>query len=588
MDAPSRGRIDNNEESGMPSNLIVENDVEMVTSDGVILRADVYRPEGGGRFPVLLSRTCYGKGGIPGLMMTINPLRFAREGFAVVVQDVRGRYASEGTHKPFFEARDGYEAVQWCAQQPWSNGDVGMFGSSYQAASQVQAGGSAPPALRVLAPFQASSNYGEGRVFRGGVFELGGLASVAMWNQGPGQLRRSGYAGKELHEKFNELRRALSDMPNFLAATPYESLRDTVMSAAAPQIFEWWDHDDKDDPYWQELSIESRYGNFTCPALHATSWYDAMHVGTLRNFEGIRREGATEQAREGQSLIVGPWGHYPPLASLMNAARLGPVDFGLDAVQDLETTQLNWYRRWLQGNEAAWKGRSRVRIFVMGRNQWRNEDDWPLKRARDELFYIGQKDGAGSLSSGSAGKEAIDRFTFDPANPVPTRGGAHMLLESVFPQGPLDQRDLESRDDIMVYKGEPLAEEVEVTGWVRARLWVRSSAPSTDFTAKLVDIWPDGTTINICDGIRRVTFADLPSQGGWFEVVLEMGATSNAFLPGHRIGAYISSSNFPRFDLNPNTGEKPRFATRRVPAHQEICLGGATASHLVLPIVRPE
>ena len=569
----------------MPIDLVIENEVEMKTSDGVTLRSDVYRPAGDGRYPVLLSRSPYGKEYLAGLMMTINPIRFARAGFVVVIQDVRGRFSSEGEHKPFDEAKDGYEAVQWAAEQPWSNGRIGMFGSSYQAASQMQAAGRSPPALQALAPFQASSSYGEGRAFRGGAFELGGLASVAMWNQGPGELVRAGYTGKELRAKFTELRHALSDMPLFLSVAPYDDLRDTIMGDASPRLFEWWDHDDKDDPYWQELSLELRYSNYTTPALHATSWYDAMHVGTLRNYEGLRSKATNEEARENQALIVGPWGHYPPKTSLMGASRLGPVDFSLDAVQDLETTQLSWFKRWLQDDEAAWKKRSRVRLFVMGRNEWRNEDDWPLKRAVAQPYYFDSAQGNRTVSKSAPEGGATDKFTFDPANPVPTRGGAHMLLESVFPQGPLDQSDLESRDDILVYKGEELQREVEVTGWIKAKLWVRSSAPSTDFTVKLVDIWPDGQAINICDGIRRVTFSELNSQDGWYEVDVELGATSIAFLPGHRIAAYISSSNFPRFDLNPNTGEKPRFAKERVPAHQEICLSGATASHFILPIV---
>ena len=572
----------------MPVNLVVENDVEMKTSDGVTLRADVYRPAAEGRYPVLLSRSPYGKEYLPGLMMTINPIRFARAGFVVVIQDVRGRFASEGEHKPFDEGKDGAEAVQWAAEQPWSNGRVGMFGSSYQGASQMQAGARSPAALRVLAPFQASSDYGEGRAFRGGAFELGGLASVAMWNQGPGELVRAGYTGKDLRERYAELRHALSDMTGFLSTAPYDGLRDTIMGKAAPRLFEWWEHDDKDASYWRELSLEHRYGNFTVPALHVTSWYDAMHVGTLRSYEGMRREARNEQARDNQALIVGPWAHYPPKTSLMNAARMGPVDFSLDAVQDLETTQLSWFRRWLQEDEGAWKNRSRVRLFVMGRNQWRNEEEWPLQRATDEPFHLARSGEGRSLARAGVEVASVDRFTFDPSDPVPTRGGAHMLLESVFPQGPLDQSDLAARDDILVYEGEVLEDEVEVTGWVKARLWVRSSAPSTDFTVKLVDVWPDGQAINICDGIKRVTFSEASSRDGWSEVIVEMGATSIAFLPGHRIGAYISSSNFPRFDLNPNTGEKPRLAAKRVPAHQEICLGGDTASHLILPVVAPK
>ena len=568
----------------MPVNVTIDSDVEMKTSDGITLRADVYRPSDG-RHPVLLTRTPYGKGLIPGLLMTPNPVRLAQAGFAVVIQDVRGRYASEGDHTPFDEGADGAEAVQWASTQPWSNGRVGMFGSSYQGASQMQAGARAPAALAVIAPFQASSNYGEGRSFRGGAFELAGLASVAMWNQGAGALQRAGHRGQALRDRFAALRRALSDMRNFLSTTPYENLRGTILGEAAPKLFEWWEHDDKDDAYWHELSLEHRYGRFTTPALHVTSWYDAMHVGTLRNYEGLRREATTEEAREGQALIVGPWGHYPPKTSLMSLARIGDMDFSLDSIQDLESLQLSWFRRWLQDDETAWKNRSRVRLFVMGRNAWRDEEDWPLARAVVEPFYLRGGADDGRILREEGGDEAVDAFTFDPRNPVPTRGGAHMLLESVFPQGPLDQADLEGREDVLVYRGDVLDSELEVTGWLRAQLWVRSSAPSTDFTVKLVDQWPEGRSFNICDGIRRVRIADQRLENGWYEVIVELGATSMAFLPGHRLCVHVSSSNVPRFDLNPNTGETPRTATERVPAHQEICVGGPNASRLLLPVV---
>ena len=565
--------------------VIVEFDVPMTTADGVALRSDVYRPDTG-RWPALLTRTPYSKAMLAGLMAFINPVRAAREGFAVVVQDVRGRFKSEGQYVPFEdEAEDGAAAIAWVSSQPWCNGKVAMFGSSYMAATQMLAAPSAPRSLAALCPIQAVSDYYEGRSFRGGAFEMGALASIALWNQAPGILLRKGLPKEAQRRYFAEIRAHLSNLKEFLSVAPYDSLRQSVLGAAAPFFFDWWEHDRKDDPFWEKLSVEARYESISVPALHVTSWYDQFHVGTLRNYEGLRARAATATAREGQALIVGPWGHYPPKSSLLGAARVGDLDFGLDAFVDLEATQIAWYRRWLHADESAWRQQKRVRLFVMGRNTWRDEDEWPLAHARDTPLYLAKgADRARDLSF-SPGETGSDTYSFDPANPVPTCGGAHLVLDSVFPQGPLDQRAIQRRDDVLVYSTSPLAGDVEVTGWVKAVLWVRSSAPSTDFTAKLVDTWPDGRSFNVCDGIRRVVFAGLESDGGWSKVTVELGATSMVFLRGHRISAQISSSNFPRFDLNPNTGEPVRLASKRVSAVQEVSIGGAHASHLLLPLV---
>jgi len=569
-------------QESVKSGIRVDFDLEMKTSDGITLRADVYRPSEG-RWPVLLTRTMYSKATNIGLAVAMHPLRAAKEGFAVVVQDVRGRFASEGDFKPFAsESVDGAEAVQWAAAQPWSDGRVAMFGSSYMGATQMQAAAASPPALAALSPIQASSDYWEGRSFRGGAFELGALASVAMWSQGAGTLMRSGLRGEELRKRFAALRRGLSDMTKFLSVTPYEELRKTILIEAAPTVFEWWEHERGDDPYWKEMSLEHRYGNFDVPAFHVTSWYDPFHVGTLRNYEGLRRGAASARARDAQAVLIGPWGHYPPKTNLLGAARVGDLDLGLDAVLDIEALQLAWFQKWMHNDQAAWKWKQRVRLFVMGKNIWRDEEDWPLARARETPYFLQGGRGVGPANSAKA---EIDRFRFDPSDPVPTHGGAHLLLESVFPQGPLDQREIEARPDVVVYDSPVLERELEVTGWVKAKLFVRSSAPSTDFTVKLVDRHPDGRSFNVCDGIRRVTFPKGGNGSGWFEVLVELGATSMVFLPGHRLSVQISSSNFPRFDLNPNTGELPRTAKERVPAAQEISVGGDFPSHLILPIV---
>jgi len=568
----------------MASRYTVETDVEVPMSDGIVLRADLYLPE---RLPAptLISRTPYLKGLVPGLMAAVNPTRAVQQGFAVLMQDVRGRGASGGEFDPFVnEAADGADTLDWAASQPWCDGKLGMFGSSYMGATQLQVAAKRPGRLAAICPIQAVSDYYEGRSFRGGAFELAAVTSIALWNLGAGTLLRSGMGGKTLRQQFAEARAALSDLSGFLKATPSDSLRQTVLGELAPFLFTWWENDQRDAPYWEPLRIEDRYDVIDAPALHITSWFDQFHVGTLRNYEGLRARAATEAAREAQTLVVGPWGHYPPKSTLLGSVRIGELDLGLGAYLDMEALQLAWFKRWLQPDAATAPGK-RVRLYVMGRNEWRDEEDWPLARAREVPLYLTSRgDSHSELTWQHPETETDARFTFDPQRPVPTRGGAHMVLEAAYPHGPVEQREVESRPDVLVFRTQPLTEELEVTGWIRSELWVQSSAPATDFTVKLVDVWADGSAYNVCDGIRRVRVGELIS-GDWLHITVEMGATSQVFLSGHCIGVQVSSSNFPRFDLPSNTEAPPRLATTRNLAHQRVGIGGARASRVVLSIV---
>jgi putative CocE/NonD family hydrolase len=261
--------------------------------------------------------------------------------------------------------------------------------------------------------------------------------------------------------------------------------------------------------------------------------------------------------------------------------------FGLSAILDLEQLQLSWLRRWLHDEPAAWDWPAPIRLYVMGANQWRYEESWPLDRAEDRALYlVGAASQSGPCTlAWERPDHAVDEFDFDPRNPVPTRGGAHLLPEFLYPQGPVLQDDLDERPDICVYVGPILSSEVEVTGWVRAELWVQSSAAFTDFTVKLIDVWPDGRSFNVCDGIKRVRPDSLPSVDGWSRVDVSLGATSMLFRRGHRMKVHISSSNFPRFDVNPNTGEPVRLAATTTVARQRVASGRETASLLVLPVV---
>ena len=556
-------------------NLIIERNVSVLMRDGVALRADVYRPAEG-RWPALLQRTPYDKAGFPGLMVAVNPVRAALEGYVVIVQDTRGRFESEGNFTPFVhEGEDGVDTIAWAAAQPWCDGRVAMFGSSYMAAAQMQAVVRTPLALTAICPVQASSDYYEGRSYRGGAFELGALVTLALWALGNGTLRRKAADS----QAFRKLGAAVSNLEQFVASAPLNELRDTILGEVGPFVFDWMEHDQPDD-YWEALSVEKRYAQTKVPALHISSWYDPFHIGTLRNYEGMRAAAATPEARGGQSLIIGPWGHYPPKISLLGSVRIAEVDFGLRSFVDLEGIQLAWFNRQFKDDATGWTQRLPVRLFVMGRNFWREEETWPLERSQVRPLYM---DSADHLTWELPAESAPCRYDFDPKHPVPTRGGAHLLLESMFPQGPVDQRELESRRDVLVYTSEILSEDLEVTGWVEAELWVASSAPCTDFTVKLIDVWPTGQAHNVVDGIRRVQLA--ASASGWAKVVVELGATSMVFRAGHALRVHISSSNFPRFDINPNTGMAAYLPGERVVAHQQVAIGGAFASRVMLPVV---
>lgn len=560
----------------MTHSIVVVTNVEVPIRDGTTLRADVYRSEHG-RHPALLIRTPYGKEYLPTLLVSIDPLRAVRQGFAVVAQDTRGRFASEGEFEPFREGLDGHDTVRWVAQQPWCNGNVGMFGSSYMAAAQLQAAVERPPQLLAMAPAQASSDYYEGRSYRGGAFELGSLVTIVLWGLARGSLSRLASSRDEFRAGMAAVREAMTDLDSLLAVRPLSRLQDGILGRVAPYFFDWAAHEQADD-YWAALSIEHRYGDVAAAGLHITGWFDPFHVGTIRNFAGLA---AQANAGNGcrQTLLVGPWPHF--ISRGMTAGRLGAVEFGQDAGLDVEGMQLRWFARQLMDGDAAEQEEAAaVRYFMMGQNTWRDADRWPPSDETCQLYL--QPDH--SLDFDPHPEVALDTYAFDPREPVPTYGGAHLVLESRYPPGPLDHRHIEPRQDVLVYTSAPLDGGLDIVGWVEAALMVRSSAPSTDFTVKLLQLYADGRLVNVVDGIRRVRFAPDISMS-WTLVTVELGATALHVPAGHRLQVHVSSSNYPRFDVNPNTGELPFTARESVVARQQVCVGGENSSHLVLPLL---
>ncbi len=555
--------------------VVVEKNVEARMRDGVVLRADLYRPAARGRFPALLQRTPYSKNPGPG---DDRFRRLAARGFVVAVQDTRGRYMSDGVARPHDEGADGYDTVEWLATLPSVDGQVGMFGGSYSATTQLLAAPLRPPHLVALFPSASyASRYD--MVFQGGAFYL---ADGLSWNLGQAMdvrrrvlepaADRDGEIGLSPADRQLLQTRWLWDLP--LAAMDALELKRYM-----PGYFEMLAHPSYDD-YWATFDVAARHSRFEVPAYHLTGWYDALLNGTLRNFSGLRAGAGTDRARKNQRLIVGPWTHARPNAG---STTIGTVSYGPDAGLDSFEMMVAWFDHWMRKDAGTDYPGPPVRIFVMGENRWRDESEWPLRRARQTEYFLG---GGRSLSRAAPGvAEAPDTFDYDPANPVPT--GA----TGAYSRAPTDQRAVESRPDVLVYSTEPLTAAVEVTGPVTLTLWVSSSAKDTDFTGRLVDVHPDGTARALTDGILRARYRSgktkpvLLEPGKPYELTIDLGATSNRFLPGHRIRLEVSSSNFPRYDRNPNTGAPFGQSAELVVARQTIWHDRSRPSRLVVPVV---
>jgi putative CocE/NonD family hydrolase len=373
----------------------------------------------------------------------------------------------------------------------------------------------------------------------------------------------------------------------WLLHVPLKSIDVMSIRQNAPGYFAMLDHPSY-DTFWTTFDVEAKHGEFETPAFHVTGWYDALSNGTIKNFTGLRKNARTARARDNQRLLIGPWTHSTPT---LRSTSIGDADFGPSAGFDSEQLMLDWFDYWLKDKPTNVMSRAPVRLFIMGANVWRDEREWPLARAVPRAFYFHSEGGAltaagtGTLSVAAPASEPADHFTYDPANPVPTgaRGG--------YSRAPSDQREVETRRDVLVYSSAPIETALEVTGPISVTLWASSSETDTDFTAKLVDVFPDGTARALTDGIIRARYRNsktapvllTPNQPTQFTI--DVGATSNVFLPGHRIRVEISSSNFPRFDRNPNTGGRFGDDAELRPARQTILHDAEHPSRIVLPVV---
>jgi uncharacterized protein len=563
----------------------VERDVPATMRDGVILRADIYRPDSIGTFPVLLKRTPYNK------MGSGNDVDFAYKaasrGYIVIMQDVRGRYTSEGEWYPFVnEIEDGYDTVEWSAALTYSDGRVGMWSGSYVGATQMLAAISHPPHLAGICPVVTASNYYENWTYQSGAFEQWFNES---WATGLAQDTLNRYIQKASNARRGESVLPLSDYPVFNLPTPGSVNATTPL--LAQYFLDWLTHPTFDE-YWKRISIEAHFADIRVPALHIAAWYDIFLGGSLRNYQGLKLHAGTQEARKGQQLLVTIGGHAG------GGRKIGEVDYGLEALKFDETEiTLRWYDFLFKGVKNDFASTKPVKIFVMGLNQWREEDDWPLSRANNTKYFLhsqgpaNSSSGSGTLSTSIPTSESPDKFTYDPAMPVPTVGGPLCCDGAHLAPGPIDQRTVESRNDVLVYSTPPLDHDLEVTGPIRLELFASSSAVDTDFTAKLVDVSPDGTAINLTEGILRARFRDSHEfstplvEGKIYPFSIDLWATSNVFRAGHRIRLEVSSSNFPRFDRNLNTGESAATSAKLVIATNAILHDATHPSALILPVV---
>lgn len=577
--------------------LVVEKNVMVGMRDGTRLATDVYRPEGSGAFPTIVQRLPYNKE-LPVLVnFCFDVLRAAQAGYAVVVQDTRGQFQSEGTFDAFSdEARDGADTIAWAAAQPWSSGAVGMTGGSYFGATQWLAATEAPDALRAIAPFVTTDQYYEGWAYQGGAFQLGFNLHWALSSLAFGELMRQVGSGAATLDRVQQLVTAVDGNAELYRRLP---LRDVPeLDGLAPYYQDWLAHPTYDQ-FWKAIAPRESYESITVPALNMGGWYDLFLKGTLANYVGMKQRGGSEQARRLQRLVIGPWAHGA--TSGWYPERSFGLMSGADA-SDITGLQLRWFDRLLKDEDTTIDGDKPVRIFVMGTNTWRDEDDWPLPDTYyvDYFLHSGghanTAEGDGELSQGAPVDDPDDVYVYDPRDPVPTVGGP-TFLPGLFigaNAGPRDQRTVEQRSDVLCFSTPPLEESVEVTGPVELVVHVSSSAPDTDVTGKLVDVYPDGRAENLCEGILRVRYRnslsepELMEPGQVYELRIDLVATSNVFAAGHRIRLEVSSSNFPRFDRNSNTGgtiaaegeQDLRSATNHV-HHSR-----SHPSRLVLPVIR--
>ncbi|ASK61897.1 hypothetical protein CFK37_06850 [Virgibacillus phasianinus] len=576
--------------------IIVDKNVACTMRDGTVLYADIYRPNEDGEFPVLLTRLPYSKDLPYYSHRYLDTNRLVENGYIVIIQDVRGRFQSEGEFIPFMdEANDGYDTVEWAASLPYSSGKVGMFGLSYYGFTQLLAASKRPPSLEAIFPAQTLSDQRHGNFYYHGAFGLGGSETWVLESIAPDLIKRKHKDPDLYHKKMKQLATSCDYIEEWYRHKPIKEYLPLKELDVADYFFNQLERE-IDDESWLETSVADKYDQMNVPAYHLGGWYDSLLGSTIENYIGMAAKADGDTARKNQKFIIGPWAHGD-FGSVIGDRKFGShaSEDWIDHKEDLTTLHIRWFDYWLKGKNPQILEEAPVKIFVMGVNQWRNEKEWPLARTSYVPYYLHSRGNAntragdGEISTKKPGTEPEDNFVYNPENPVPSNGGG-TLYDGINTTGPHDQRELEDREDVLVYSTGQLQEQVEVTGPIKVKLWASTNAKDTDFAAKLVDVMPDGTAFNLTDGIVRARYrngyvpeADLNGEVTQYEI--DLWATSNVFLPGHQIRVEISSSNFPRFDTNLNTGKTMMNSTKTKKANQTIYHNEKYPSHIILPVI---
>ncbi len=551
--------------------VVVAKNVEAVMRDGAVLRADIARPRMRGKFPVLLTRTPYGKSA---------SVRLASAGYVVIAQDMRGRYASDGEYTPVFvpgyrDAEDGYDSVAWAAGLPFCDGKVGVFGISYPSWASWELASQRPPHL--VAMFNGGFGTRLTDWELGGVFRIGRAQQWLFGTLAPDVRRRKGlgppHTPTEARENFEK------DREKALWFVPLKAMPDEFAGGVREVYHYWLDHQHED-----LFNFGARHPEVDVPVMHMTGWHDRL-VLTVDHFTGMQQNGRTEAARQAQRLVVGPWSHGGD-----GPRRVGEMDFGRAARVNFTKLMIRWFDHWLKGIDTGVMRTPPVRYFVMGENRWGRATAWPPE-AKPVAYFLrsggsaNTPAGDGGLSQEAPAREAGDRYDYDPRDPVMT------LFYANAQDAPLDQGRLAGRRDVLVYQTPLLRRPVRIAGRPEVRLFAASSARDTDFIVKLIDVHPEGFAHQVCYGIVRARVREsfarpkLLNPGQVYEYRIQMLPAAILFQIGHRIRIDVTSSDFPNFDRNHNTGgDDYGEATFKV-ARQEVFHDAKRPSRVILPVM---
>ena len=575
----------------MVDSIRVDRNIPMKMRDGVTLRADVYRPDDNEKHPAIVVRTPYDK--VPSAPSDyLSPVEAAFTGYAVVIQDTRGRFTSEGEFVPGApEGKDGYDTIENVAAESWCDGNVGMVGASYLGRNQWEAAIEAPPHLKAIAPHVIGAGMlGESRM--SGVYEL---ETAISWfaNMALDMVAKMAKQGKDVSKALANVRYAMNNFEEVCDFLPikdipyfkFEGLQEGFMRRFSDENLKGIKSEE--ELFWP-------YEKVKVPIMHSCGWYDMSPGQTFLNFLKMREKGGSQIAREGQHVLMGPWVHGSRLHNFIGALNFGPYGSGAGAFAT--SRHIDFFNTYLRGMESKYL--VPIRYFVMGRKRWRNADTWPLPETQWQRFYLHSRGhansagGDGVFSREEPGTESPDIYIYNPHDPVPTRGG-RLNPDLNQAAGPQDQSLIERRNDVLCYTTPELKEEMEITGPLKLHLFASTSTKDTDYFVKMIDIHPNGMAINVAEGCIRTRYRksilkpQLVTPGEIYEYLVDLASTSNLFGKGHRIRIDITSSNFPRFERNMNTGNPFGEDAVGIPAIQTIFHQPGHASYIDLPVIPP-